>query len=298
MQTSIDFKDFNSTSRTKASLGALPEYEQDLLFRSELQQYLVRKLELKSEKWRKLIENIWHQLGENGYVVIKGLPFDKNNRLSTALASMLGTPVPHNSKVPSLVREIPPRPGSEPLENSPHTDSPHWICPNDLILLECKTEDQAIPVYSRVPLASSVGELINERYPQLYQRLFEQKYPFILIPDDGDGGIQMQPVFSRVHEGGKERTHVRFCYPDSASCVSDYKLSSDYLEDLAYVRVSAQEVGETNQFLFHLGDWLIFDNKRIFHSKSETSDNTQRVLKKIKLRIDRNRMYCNLHPEE
>ena len=40
-------------------------------------------------------------------------------------------------------------------------------------------------------------------------------------------------------------------------------------------------------------DWLVFDNKVIFHSKTETSPNTVRMLKKMKLNIDRKKVYSN-----
>ena len=49
----------------------------------------------------------------------------------------------------------------------------------------------------------------------------------------------------------------------------------------------ADKLGEQTQFLFKKGDWLIFDNKKIFHSKTKTSPDTVRMLKKMKLNIDR-----------
>jgi hypothetical protein len=291
----IKFKNGDAVSQTNKILATLPEYAQDQFFSSNIQRYLIDKLKLESEHWLKLIDGIWHHLGESGYVVVKGLPFDVNNRLSVALACMLGKPVPHNSKIPSVVREIRPRPnsglGPEPFENLPHTDSPHWIHPNDLITLQCKKEDQSMDVYSRIAPVWAVEELIKERTPEFYHQLLEEKYPFILIPADGDGGMQMQPILSRVNEGSKERSHVRYCYPDSKHCIAEYDLEDDYLGGLEQVLKAAQEVSEWNQFLFHKGDWLIFDNKRTFHSKTDTSENTDRVLKKIKLQVDRDKIY-------
>lgn len=286
-------EDFDLVSQTKNLLTTLPEYSQDQFFSPEVQHIIIDQLKLDSNSWSGLVDGIWRHLGESGYVVIRGLPFDENNRLSVGLACLLGKPVRHNSKIPSVVREIRPRPetGTVPFENLPHTDSPHWIHPNDVITLQCKREDQSMKVYSRIAPVWEVAGWIKEHNPSLSPRLFKKHYPFILIPDDGEGGLQMQPVLSRVHEGGKERLHVRFCYPDSANCVADFDLDSECLNDLDLVLKAANEVSDQHRFLFYEGDWLIFDNLRTFHSKTDTSRNTERVLKKMKLQVDRARLY-------
>ena len=289
----IIFDNVELKYKTSDILKNLPEYDQIDFFNEEIQNSLIKALNLQAPGWSLLIQQIWKNIREHGFTVVRNLPFDENNRLSVALACKIGKPIPHNNKIKEVVREIVPRKGARPLENYPHTDSPHWIKPNDMITLECKIEDQHIDVYSRIVPIWEVEKEIAQNDIELHSRLFNVKYPFILIEDDGPGGYQMQPVLQQVREGGKDVTHVRFCLTDSITVTEKFGFDDQCLEDLRRVERMVDQIGERTQFLFKKGDWLLFDNKRTFHSKTKTSPSTLRTLKKMKLQIDRSRIYAN-----
>ena len=273
------------------NLGNIREFNQEEFFDPTIRNYLIKKLELQDNYWTQFRNSVWNYLKENGFVVVKNLPFDKNNRLSVGLASTIGTPIRHNSKVPETVREITPRSDPMPLENLPHTDSPHFPQPNDLITLQCAREDQKIKVYSRiVPIWLVLNELKHDE-KNIVIKFSDKKYPFILTPDFGDAGYHMQPILTKEVYAGKTHDHVRFCRSDTIDCVKNFNVHIDDMDDLIYFESIATKIGEANQFLFKEGDFVIFDNKRNFHSKTKTSENTVRVLKKMKLKIDRNKVF-------
>ena len=65
------------------------------------------------------------------------------------------------------------------------------------------------------------------------------------------------------------------------------------MKDLEELENVATRLGEKTQFPFKKNDWLVFDNKVVFHSKTESSPNSVRMLKKMKLNIDREKVYSN-----
>ena len=235
-------------------------------------------------------QQIITEMTKKGYSVIKGVPIEENNETFLKLATMIGKPIAHNSKVKEIVREITPRDGPMPLENYPHTDSPHWPQPNDAIVLQCKVEDQHRDVFSRIVLIDDVLDELNDS-PGFVNNLREKKIPFILSPDFGSKGVQFQPILTK----DKFHNHVRFCRVDTINCVKDglAVMNSEQLQEIEDFEKIIDSIGEKTQFAFHKGDVLIFDNKRTLHSKTETSPDTVRTLKKIKLEFDRSKFFKN-----
>ena len=241
-----------------------------------------------STKIETIKTQIIEDMTQNGYAVIKDIPLEENNQKLLELAQSIGNTIAHNSNVKEIVREITPRTGLMPLENYPHTDSPHWPEPNDAIVLQCKVEDQHIDVFSRIVLIDDVLEEYRDS-PGFVNKLREKKIPFILHPDFGDAGVQFQPIITQ----DKYHDHVRFCRVDTINCVKNNlaSLDSDDLYELEEFEKTVDSIGKKKQFAFHKGDVLIFDNKRVFHSKTVTSPDTVRILKKIKLQFDRDLLF-------
>ncbi len=290
-QPIIDFQNQKIEEGIQDHLRRMKEFEQDTFFDPDVQDYLIKELKLTCDFMVELRNQIWSHLKNDGYVIVKNLPFDENNRLSVGLASIIGTPIPHNQKVKEAVREITPRGGSMPLENYPHTDTSHWIHQNDVITLQCVREDQEKEVYSRIVPLSEVLKIFTNGKEALIEKLYTKNYPFILAPDFGDQGYQMQPIMTRQEYGGKAYDHIRFCRSDTLDCIRNFDLEVDDLQDLEYFESVVDGIGEEGQFLFRKGDWLIFDNKRTFHSKTQTSYNSVRMLKKMKLQLNRDRIF-------
>lgn len=243
-----------------------------------------------STKIEMIKTHLIEDMTQNGYAVIKDIPLEENNQKLLELAQSIGTTIAHNSNVKEIVREITPRKGHMPLENYPHTDSPHWPIPNDAIVLQCKEEDQHRDVFSRIVLIDDVLDEYRDS-PGFVNKLREKKIPFILHPDFGSEGVQFQPILTQ----DKYHDHVRFCRVDTINCVKNKLgiLNSDELQELEDFEKIVDNIGKKKQFAFHKGDVLIFDNKRVFHSKTETSPDSVRILKKIKLKFDRNLLFGN-----
>jgi len=288
------FDDVNMKEKIQNSLKEMKEFEGEEFFVPSTRDHIIKKLGLDEKYWQNLRDSIWKNLKNFGYVVVRGIPFDENNRLYVGIASIIGTPLIHNKKVKEAVREIHPRTGQMPLENYPHTDSPHFPVPNDVITLQCGIEDQRRDVFSRIVPINSVLEELKDS-PDLIKRLRDKKYPFILSPDFGDAGTQMQFVLTQERYANKIFDHVRFCRADTIDCVQKLKVEMDdvNMKDLEEFENVATKIGEKTQFPFKKDDWLVFDNKVIFHSKTETSPKTVRMLKKMKLKMDREKVYSN-----
>jgi len=288
----IHFDDTNRTEKIENSLKEMQEFSGEEFFIPSTRDYIIKKLGLEEKYWQNLKDSIWRNLKNFGYTVVKGIPFDENNRLHVGIASIIGTPIIHNKKVKEAVREITPRSGSMPLEYYPHTDSPHFPVPNDVITLQCGREDQGREVYSRIVQINSVLEELKDSH-DLIKKLRNRKYPFLLSPDFGNASTQMQLVLTQEKYAGKIFDHVRFCRADTITCVKDHsvKMEQSDMEDLEEFENVATKIGEKTQFPFKKDDWLVFDNKVVFHSRTEVSPNTVRLLKKMKLNIEREKVY-------
>jgi len=286
--------DENRIKNIRDSLQKMQEFTGEELFVPSTKDYITKNLGLKEEYWKNFRNLIWKNLKNFGCVVVKGIPFDENNRLYFGIASIIGTPIIHNKKVKEAVREITPRSGSMPLENYPHTDSPHFPFPNDLITLQCGREDQERDVFLRIVHINSVLEELKDS-PDLIKKFRNRKYPFLLSPDFENGSTQMQSVLTQEKYAGKNFDHIRFCRADTIDCVKNHnvKMEENDMKDLEKLENVATRLGEKTQFPLKKDDWLVFDNKVAFHSKTETSPNTVRMLKKMKLNIDREKVYSN-----
>jgi len=284
----------NRIEKIENSLKEMQEFSGEEFFLPSTRDYIIKKLGLEEEYWQNLRDSIWKNLKNFGCVVVKGVPFDENNRLHVGIASIIGTPIRHNKKVKEAVREITPRSGSMPIENYPHTDSPHWPIPNDIITLQCGREDQDRDVFSRIVHINSVLKELKDS-PDFIKKLRTKKYPFLLSLDFANGSTQMQPILTQEKYAGKIFDHVRFCKVDTIDSVKIHhvKMEEGDMEDLEEFENVAAKLGEKTQFLFKKDDWLVFDNKVMFHSKTDTSPNTVRMLKKMKLNIDREKVYSN-----
>ena len=290
----IHFDDMRQKEKIENSLNKMNEFSGEEFFVSSTRDYITKSLGLDEVFWKNLRDSVWKNLKNFGFVVVKGLPFDDNNRLHFGISSIIGTPMIHNKKVKEAVREITPRGGSMPLENYPHTDSPHFPIPNDLITIQCGCEDQEREVFSRIVHINAVLDELKDSV-DLIKKLKSEKYPFLLSPDFESGSTQMQSVLTQEKYAGQDWDHVRYCRADTIDCVKNHNVKIEeenmaYLESLENV---ATKIGKKTQFLFKKDDWLVFDNKVIFHSKTETSPNTVRMLKKMKLNIDREKVYSN-----
>jgi len=277
-------------------LNLLKENEIGNLWDKKNQEHIIKILNLNNDYWKKFIAEIFSKILKDSYVIIKGLPFDDNNFLFIAFACTLGNLVRHNSRVPEIVRILNPRLGYNPFENFPHTDSSHWPNPNDLTLLQGIRADQNGKGISRiVSVGTLIDELKNNGQQDLIKKLSETKIPFLLDPDFGNAGMQMHYVLTNQQYASKENYHIRFCRNDTKVCFEKFSISeADKITNrLLEVENIIINIGRKTQFLVREGELLIFDNKTSLHSKTETSENSVRELKKIKLNIQREVCFSN-----
>lgn len=135
--------------------------------------------------------------------------------------------------------------------------------------------------------------MLNDGFDNIIKKFRETKIPFLLDKDFGDEGKHFQYIFNQKKYNGNYHYMLRFCRKDTLECTEKFKISinNETLDDMIILEKTAEELGQKTQFLVDEGDLLIFDNKRALHSKTTASPNSDRFLKKIKLNIDRTKMY-------
>ena len=114
-QPVVHFEDKTTISDIAELLKKTKIFKQDEFFNHSVRYYLKKNLRLDDKPWIELKDEILNNLKKFGYVIIKGLPFDENNRLFVSIVSMIGNPIIHNNKIKETVREIAPRAGQIPL---------------------------------------------------------------------------------------------------------------------------------------------------------------------------------------
>jgi len=89
---------------------------------------------------------------------------------------------------------------------------------------------------------------------------------------------------------------VRFArtYIEKAIEKFEIKVDPHLLENVEIFEKMLTEIGEETQFLLNQGDLLIYDNKRVFHSRTKTEGNSKRLIKKVKINIEREKMLENI----
>jgi len=292
----VVFADNSSINeQTATKLHNLKEFSLENLNDKKNRDYIIMKLDLlENNYWKKIIKSIIEKIRDHNFVIVKGLPFDENNRFFISLMSCIGQPIKYNSRLPVFIREVSPRDGPKPFENFPHTDSPHWPIPNDLTALQCIRKDYGGGGLSKiVPIDDVLDKLHNEGYDNIIKKFRETKIPFLLDRDFGDEGKHFEYVFKQEKHNGNYHTMLRFCRKDTLDCLEKLKvdINNETLENLIILEKAAEDLGQKSQFMVEDGDLLIFDNKRALHSKTTASSNSDRLLKKIKSNIDRARMY-------
>ena len=280
--------------KTKNKLKSLRTFSDEEYFHKSIQDLLIKKLDLlTNDYWKKFKQDIFNHIRDHAYVVVKGLPFDGNNRLLVALASIIGIPeVQYNKPRPKMVRRFGPTTGSGYDENYPHTDSVYWPNPTDLLVLQCVREDQNGLGKSRiVPIDLLVKKLSEQN--GIVNILYKQKVPFTLDPRFGKTGMHMQYILTRKKHASKYYHQVRFLENDIKECITNFHvlLSKSILDAIKTFEKEAIMLGKKTEFLAKKGDWVIIDNKRSLHSRSPVSPNSVRVLKRIKINVNREKLY-------
>ena len=282
-------------NKLKNKIKSMPKFLDKDFFDKKTREYVIKKLDLKNAFWKKFCREIFYQMRENSYVVVRGVPFDNNNRLSVALASIIGTPlIQYNKPHPKMVRRFNPKTGSGYDENYPHTDSVYWPNSSDCLALQCVREDRNGGGKSRiVPIDLLVDELARGKSRHVIKELSRRKVPFTLDPQFGKSGMHMQYILSRKKYGSKYYDQVRFLENDIQECIRNFEvyLPKSTREAIKIFEKAAIKIGKRTEFLVRKGDWLLTDNKRSLHSRSSVSKNSIRVLKRIKMDINRDRLF-------
>ena len=83
-------------------------------------------------------------------------------------------------------------------------------------------------------------------------------------------------------------------YIEKAIKKFEIKVDPNLLENVEILEKMVTKIGERTQFLLNQGDLLIYDNKRVFHGRSQAERNSKRLLKKIKINIEREKIFENI----
>jgi len=286
----VSLKDFTEHKKIGLKLKTMKKFSNKDYYKPEIRNEIVKKLEIDSKDyWKKFRDDIFNHLKKYSYVVITGLPFDENDRLSIGLASFIGEPVIQNNKNGGIIRTVKPLEGRNNYENFPHTDSVYWPKPNDLVTLQCVEEDQMGGGKSRIVPLETLLEKLKSEDTSLISKLFNHKYPFPLDPKYGKTGMYWKTILTKSKYNGKNYNYVRFGRLYIERSIKNYKINilNTNIDTLLTFEEIAKKIGKKSQFLLKKGEWLIFDNKRALHSKTSTSSGTNRILKKMKLNMGR-----------
>ena len=289
------FVEKNHTIYTlEKKLQSLEEFSDRDYYSDVIRQQLVKKLELKNNYWKKFTEEIFEMIKSFGFVIVKELPFDENDRLSVGLCSLIGTPIePYQRKDTHMVRKQTPGEVAYDQDVYPHTDGAHWPHPNDFTSLQCIRKDtDGNGLSSIIPIDVLIERLEEEGKGALIKSFYNKKFPFKLHNDFGDQGFHYQYILTRSRHR-QEGPHVRFAARYIEECVKNFQIELDapQTEQILFFEKLVKEIGVHKQFMLTEGDWLIFDNKRVLHFRSAAPRTSKRLHKKMKINVDRKKLY-------
>jgi len=275
-------------------INCIRKFSDKEYYSPEIRQEIVKKLNLETDYWKNFVKNIFRHLRCNGFVIIKDMPFDDDDRLLVGFSAIIGTLIePYATKEAHMVRRQSPGEAIYDQDISPHTDGAHWPEPNDLTALECFRKDEQDQGLSRIiPVDIVLDQLKNNGQSELIDYFYKSKVPFLLHKNFGHKGWMYGHVLTKDKYG----TQVRFArtYIESAIKKFEIKVNPNLLENVEIFEKMLMEIGERTQFLLNHGDLLIFDNKRVFHGRTQTEKNSRRILKKVKINIEREKMFENI----
>jgi len=269
-------------------LQKLPKYTDRDFYSDSVRRHIVNKLELDAKYWQKFLEEIFLKIRKNGFVIIKNLPFDENDKLCIGISSIIGVPIePYQSEDTHMVRKQ--KVGNAVYDQDiyPHTDGAHWPEPNDFTALQCVSPDQKGGGFSRIVLIDDVLNYLSKNSKDhIINNFTKIKFPFLLHKNFGNAGFHHQLILTQVDQN-LDSSHVRFAARYIEECIKKYnlKLNQKLLEEVVEFERVINKIGIKTQFLLDEGDWLIFDNKRIIHSRTSISLDSKRIIKKIKINI-------------
>ena len=287
----IRFQDPDVDGSLAKKINCMREFSDKEYYSTEIRQEIVKKLNLETDYWNKFLDTIFESIKKNNYLIIRGLTLDDNNRLLIGLSSILGTPVePYQRTDTNMIRNQSHLQLQESQDMYPHTDGAKWIEPNDLTAIQFVRNDQNGGALSRIISIDNLLEhLIREGFSELIDDLLKTQYPFPVDNELMEKGWMLQNILSREIDG----YHVRFSHYYIHKCINEFGINVDQrsLDNVKLFEKEAMKMGLQRQFEVVEGDLLIFDNKRTLHSRSISKNKSKRLIKKIKINIDRKNLF-------
>lgn len=275
-------------------LQSLEEFSDRDYYLPSIRSIIKKKLELTSPFWKNLKKSIFANIRKNGFVIVKGMPFDENDRLLIGFCSILGTPTePYKRPNTHMVMSLYPGIVKDSVDETPHTDGAHWPRPNDLSALQCINPDKPGKGISRIVHVNTILEQLEQKgMSEIIKQYSKIRYPFTLHPDFGSKGIQMKYILTKT-KSKTDGPHIRFSVKYIQNCIEKFalKIDSELIKSIIETEKIISKLGSKTQFSLKRGDWLIFDNKKTVHNRTTISKDSKRLLKKIKLNIVRNELF-------
>jgi len=291
----ISFEDKTQTNLLESKLKTMKKFSDKDYYQSRVHKSIQKKLELDTEFWNRFIRELFYKIKTNCYVIIKGLPFDDNDKLLIGFISIIGNPIePYQMSDTHMVRRQTPGEVTYDQDVYLHTDGAHWPVQNDFTALQCYKKDQKGKGLSRiVPINNVIENLKNDGLSSLITSLSKTRYPFLLHRAFGNGGIQKRVILTKTKTEGEDKPHVRFAARYIENTVKKFKinLDSDLMNNVLLFERKANSIAAKTQFLLQEGDLLIYDNKRVLHGRTDAPINSKRVIKKIKINVDRKKIF-------
>lgn len=290
----LSVQDSTQLTLIEKKISSIRTFSDRDYYLQSIRNIIIKKLELTSPFWKNLKKSIFANIRKNGFVIVKGMPLDENDRLLIGFCSILGTPTePYKRPDTHMVMRLCPGMVKDSIDERPHTDGAHWPRPNDLSVLQCINPDKPGKGISKIVHVNTILEQLEQKeMSEIIKQYSKIRYPFTLHPDFGSKGIQMKYILTKT-KSKTDGPHIRFSVKFIQNCIEkfDLKIDSELIKSIVETEKIISKLGSKTQFSLKRGDWLIIDNKKTVHNRTAVSKDSKRLLKKIKLNIVRNELF-------
>ena len=250
----------------------LPLYDNRDFYSTDLQELVYQRLRaFCPDEFDGLTSRIKSQLAEWPYwVLVRGLQFDEGNRLFVALNRAFGELVapPYEKPRVQLVHYIQPSTDLKSVRGGReserlHTDTADWRTPVELISMACVRPDRDRGGRSRILDVDTIRDEVRMRLGPAKLGLLENEPVPWQVAAYAGGGVDWRPVLSKSGVCWRRYTIDLAINAEGALLSSEMIAALDAFEDVI------SSTPRTADFLMLDGDWLISDNTKTIHSRTE-----------------------------
>ena len=224
------------------------------------------------------------RLEDTGYLIMHNMPFEPDGKLFVALFAGIGTIVEQYRPETLLVKDVVCNDGTAAVVTLPHTDSTGWPVPNDVTILECVRSDAERGGETRLISAKNALKFITDKHGIESARLLSSAVPFQLDQVLGGDRIIWSPI---IEKDDTSKYKVRFLLHDIVTCATrnHIELEKELVKSMKNLEMIDSDGAPIDETLLNPGDVVLLNNREALHWRSPVKENSQRLLRRIKLNL-------------